>query len=214
VRIAGEHGADAGERVVGEILVAGPSVMQGYHDAPDLTRQALRDGWLRTGDLGYLAGGELYVCGRRKEMIVVNGRNHFPHDLEAIAGQVPGVRPGRVAAFGVTAPGRADRVVLVAETTGSVPEPALMTEVRRRLAEATGLAVDEVLLVPKGTVGRTTSGKVKRAQLAERYAAGTLLASPRRRLAAPLVLHLLGSQLGYLAATARRLGERVGLVSS
>jgi fatty-acyl-CoA synthase len=170
VRIVGEDGATLGERAVGEILVRGPSVMRGYLDRLD----GRRDGWLATGDLGYMAGGDLHVCGRRKEMIIVNGRNHFPQDLEQAVIRVPGVRPGRVAAFGITAPGRPDRVVVVVEPTGMVAAPALVADLRRRLLEASGLLVDEILLAARGTIARTTSGKVQRARLRERYEAGGL----------------------------------------
>jgi acyl-CoA synthetase (AMP-forming)/AMP-acid ligase II len=211
IRIVDDRGGQLGERAVGEILVSGPSVMRGYLNAPDLTKKVLRDGWLSTGDLGYMADGELYVCGRLKETIIVNGRNYFPQDLEWVANQVPGVRPGRVAAFGVTAPGRPDRVVVVAEATGTVSDAALAAELRRRLLEATGLAVDDILIAPKGTIGRTTSGKLRRTQLHERYETGALgrrEAAPRR---SSLVRHLVASRLGYTIVFVRQLGERFGL---
>ena len=178
IRIVDDRGDGLGERAVGEIVVAGPSVMLGYLNAARLTKEVARDGWLRTGDIGYIAGGELYVCGRRKEMIIVNGRNHFPQDLERIAGRVPGVRPGRVAAFGVTAAGGSDRLVVVAEAHGTVAAEPLTAALRRELLEWTGLVIDEVLIVARGTISRTTSGKVQRTRLRERYAQGTLLRRP------------------------------------
>ncbi len=180
LRIVDEDGRPLGERAVGEIAVAGPSVMRGYVSASATAADAPPDGWLRTGDLGYLADGELYVCGRRKDVIIVNGRNHFPQDLEWVASQVDGVRPGRVAAFGLTTPGRRDRVVVVAEASPGVAAPGLITALRLRLLEATGLVVDDVVIVPKGTIGRTSSGKLRRAELRERYARGALVARPAR----------------------------------
>jgi fatty-acyl-CoA synthase len=175
LRVVDDRGGPAGERVVGEILVSGPSVMQGYLSGPEATAEVVRDGWLATGDLGYVADGELYVCGRRKETIIVGGRNYFPQDLESVVDGVPGVRSGRVAAFAATAPGYPDRAVVVVETSEDVPADAVQAEVRRRVLQATGLAVDEIVLAPKGTIARTTSGKLRRAELRARYVAGTLV---------------------------------------
>jgi fatty-acyl-CoA synthase len=175
LRVVDDRGRPVGERVVGEILASGPSVMRGYLRGREATAEVVRDGWLATGDLGYMAGGELYVCGRRKETIIVGGRNYFPQDLESVVEGVPGVRSGAVAAFAATAPGHPDRAVVVVETLGAVPAEAVQAEVRRRVLQATGLAVDEIVLAPKGTIARTTSGKLRRAELRERYAAGTLV---------------------------------------
>ena len=175
LRIADDRGRPVADRVVGEILVSGPSVMRGYLSGPDATAEIVRDGWLATGDIGYVADGELYVCGRRKETIIVGGRNYFPQDLESVVDGVPGVRSGGVAAFAATAPGHPDRAVVVVETHAGAPADAVQAEVRRRVLQATGLAVDEIVLAPKGTIARTTSGKLRRAELRERYAAGTLV---------------------------------------
>ena len=82
IRIVGEDGRALPERQVGEIVLAGPSVMLGYYKEDALTAQTIRDGWLRTGDLGYLSDGELFVCGRAKDIIIVNGRKYHPQDLE------------------------------------------------------------------------------------------------------------------------------------
>ena len=175
LRVADARGRPVGERIVGEILVSGPSVMRGYLSGSEATGQVVRDGWLATGDLGYVADGELYVCGRRKETIIIGGRNYFPHDLESAVDGAPGVRPGGVAAFAATAPGHPDRAVVIVETQGEVSDDVLEAEVRRRVLQATGLAVDEIVLAPKGTIARTTSGKLRRAELRERYVAGTLI---------------------------------------
>ncbi len=175
LRVVDDDGQPVGERIVGEILVSGPSVMRGYVSAPDATAGVVRERWLPTGDLGYLADGELFVCGRRKEMIIVGGRNYFPQDIERVVDEVPGVRAGGVAAFAATAPGHPDRAVLVVETRGPVSADALQAEVRRRVLQATGLAVDEIVLASNGTIDRTTSGKLRRAELRQRYAAGTLV---------------------------------------
>jgi fatty-acyl-CoA synthase len=178
--VVDDDGRAVGERIVGEILVSGPSVTRGYVSGPHQNDAATRDGWLATGDLGYLADGELFVCGRRKELIIVGGRNYFPQDIERVVNGVPGVRTGGVAAFAVTAPGHPDRAVVVVETRGPVSGDTLRAEVRRRVLQATGLAVDEIVVAPRGTIDRTTSGKLRRAELRERYTAGMWLAARER----------------------------------
>jgi fatty-acyl-CoA synthase len=143
--------------------------MLGYYKQDGLTAQTVADGWLRTGDLGYIAGGELFVCGRAKDIIIANGRKYHPQDLEWAVDDLPGVRRGRVVAFGSSELGRADRVVIVVEPSGTVAGDALVDSIRRRVGDVFGLYVDEVALVPSGTVGRTTSGKVQRAATRARY---------------------------------------------
>ena len=174
LQIAGDDGRALPERQVGEILLAGPSVMLGYYRQDALTAQTIRGGWLHTGDLGYLWDGELFVCGRAKDIIIVNGRKYHPQDLEWAVDDLPGVRRGRVVAFGVAELGRADRVVIVVEPSGtSVSEP-LVEAVRRRISDLFGLYVDDVALVPGGTIGRTTSGKVRRHETKAMYERGKL----------------------------------------
>lgn len=176
LRIVREDGLSAGAREVGEIALTGPSVMLGYYKDPDLTARTIRDGWLFTGDLGYLFEGELFVCGRLKDLIVVNGRKYHPQDLEWGIESLPGLKRGRVVAFGTVQAGEADRVVIVAEPSGTVPAPALMADVRRVIGDLFGLAVSDVALVPSGTIGRTTSGKLRRAAVRARYERGELAA--------------------------------------
>jgi fatty-acyl-CoA synthase len=174
LQIVGEDGAPLEERHVGEILLSGPSVMLGYYKQDQLTAQTIRDGWLHTGDLGYLAGGELFVCGRAKDIIIVNGRKYHPQDLEWAVDGMGGVRRGRVVAFGATARGQADRVVIVVEPSGTVPADELTGQIRREIGDLFGLYVDDVAIVRSGTVGRTTSGKVQRAATKARYEQGSL----------------------------------------
>ena len=174
LQIVGDDGAALDERHVGEILLAGPSVMLGYYKQDALTAQTIRDGWLHTGDLGYLSGGELFVCGRAKDIIIVNGRKYHPQDLEWAVDGMGGVRRGRVVAFGATESGQADRVVIVVEPSGTVPADVLTGQIRREIGDLFGLYVDEVAIVRSGTVGRTTSGKVQRAATKARYEQGAL----------------------------------------
>ena len=171
LRIVADAGSEAGEREVGEIALAGPSVMRGYYKDPESTALAIRDGWLHTGDLGYLSEGELFVCGRLKELIVINGRKYHPQDLEWSVERLPGVKRGRVAAFGAGEPPRA---VIVAEPAGTVPAASLIAEIRRIIGDRFGLPLGDVVLVPGGTIGRTTSGKVRRTALQASYLRGEL----------------------------------------
>jgi fatty-acyl-CoA synthase len=175
LRIVDQHGRDLAERHVGEIALAGPSVMLRYYKQDALTAATLRDGWLYTGDLGYVSGGELFVCGRLKDIIIVNGRKYHPQDLEWSVEDLAGVRRGRIVAFGAPRVGGPDRVVIVAEPSGTVAPDILSDAIRRRIADVCGLSVDEVVLVRNGTVARTTSGKVQRTEIKARYECGELV---------------------------------------
>lgn len=175
IRIVDEDGRPLPERQVGEIALAGPSVMMGYYKDVPLTARTIRGGWLYTGDLGYLSDGELFVCGRIKDIIIVNGRKYHPQDLEWAIHDVEGVRRGRVVAFGASGPGVPDRVIVVVEPAGTVHLDAVTDAVRRRISDVVGLYVDEVVQVPSGAIGRTTSGKMQRAAMRARYESGMLV---------------------------------------
>jgi fatty-acyl-CoA synthase len=177
LRIVREDGHLAADGEVGEITLRGPSVMLGYYTGGRLTPEGIRDGWLCTGDLGYLSGGELFVCGREKDVIIVHGRKYHPQDLEWAVADLPGIKRGRVVAFGSVQRGAPDRVVVVVEPSGTVPADTLCEEVRRRIGEAFGVYVDEVVPVAGGTIGRTTSGKVQRLATRARYERGEFAAA-------------------------------------
>ena len=168
------EGADLPEREVGEIRLAGPSVMQGYFEHGAVTCPPPVDGWLRTGDLGYLADGELYVCGRVKDLIIANGRKIYPQDLEWGVDELSGIRRGRTVAFGTADAAGRDRLVMIVEPNGTVEAAQLAAGVRRRVADLYGLFVDDVVVAPGGTVGRTSSGKVQRAMTRARYERGEI----------------------------------------
>jgi len=116
------------------------------------------------------------VCGRVKDIIFVNGRKYHPQDVEWAVHDLPGVRRGRVVAFGATGHGLPDRVVVVFEPNGTADLDAVTDAMRRRVGDALGLYVDEVVPVPSGAIGRTTSGKVQRAAIRARYERGALVA--------------------------------------
>jgi acyl-CoA synthetase (AMP-forming)/AMP-acid ligase II len=169
IRIVTEEGRDAPEREIGEIALAGPSVMLGYYQDAAGTAETIRDGWLYTGDLGYMSAGELYVCGRVKDLIIANGRKYHPQDLEWTIDDLEGVRRGRTVAIGVSTRGRADRVVIVLEAAATASPDTVTDAVRRRIGDAFGLYVSEVVVAPAGTIGRTTSGKLQRAAVKKWY---------------------------------------------
>jgi fatty-acyl-CoA synthase len=172
VRIVDDQGRELPELSIGEITLAGPSLMKEYQGEERLTAATIREGWLHTGDLGYLSGGELFVCGRIKDVLVLNGRKYHPQDLEWAVDDVAGVRRGRVAAFATTRPGEPDRAVIVVEASGSADAEDLEREIRRRIAAVCGLSVDEVAIVSSGAIARTTSGKIQRAATRARYERG------------------------------------------
>ncbi len=171
---------------VGEIWVSGPNVGDGYHGDPHSSANtfgAILDGraerWLRTGDLGFLFRGELYIAGRRKDMIIIDGRNHYPSDIEATsAAATPYIRPGRLTAFGHD-DGARECLVIVAELHASdlpesMPTDGIARHIRTAVAVAHQVMPFAVLLVEPGTIPKTSSGKIRRAETRTRYAAGRL----------------------------------------
>jgi len=191
------------ERVVGELRLRGPSVTSGYHDDPELTEATFAGGWLRTGDIGYLANGEVFICGRSKELIIVNGRNYYPQDLEWEASTVGGVRKGNVIAFGTRKPlGDRERVVIAFETSvgDENARAALKKEVRRAVRQATGLTIDDVVALDASVLPKTSSGKLKRAETRLLYEDGTLFMRKSAQGADPLgaAREIAKSQAGYV----------------
>lgn len=171
VEIVGEGGAVLPELTVGEILVRGPSLMDGYFRNEQASAAVLSGGALKTGDLGFLHAGRLYITGRAKELIIKGGRNLYPYDVERVAGEVDGVRAA--AAFGVpNADAGTDDLVVVAETIHSDPErrEKIAKEVRGTLLEVLGVKADDVQVCSVGAVPRTTSGKVRRGECARLFA--------------------------------------------
>jgi fatty-acyl-CoA synthase len=163
-----ESGTAMQSREVGEIEIRGASVTPGYYNQPRATADGRRDGWLRTGDLGYLVDGELVVCGRLKDVIIVGGRNVFPEDVERAVAGVEGVRQGNVIAFGTDGRRGREALVVVAETK-SEGAAALRDAVSARVADAVGVPPEDVVLVRPGTLPKTSSGKLQRALCRTRY---------------------------------------------
>lgn len=170
-----DSGEALAERSVGELQIKGTSVCGGYWRRPEATELLFDGEWLRTGDLGYLVEGELVVCGRLKDLIIVAGRNVFPEEIERAVGECPGVRAGNVVAFGV--PGRAgkEELVVVAETRED-HEIDLRSNVAEQVRNTVGLPAKHIVLVAPGTVPKTSSGKLQRSACRQQFEA-ELLAS-------------------------------------
>ncbi|MFD2419097.1 fatty acyl-AMP ligase [Amycolatopsis pigmentata] len=171
--IVDEHGARLGDREVGEIRLRGEAVTPGYLtvDGPVDTRDA--EGWLATGDLGYLVSGQLVICGRRKDVIIMGGRNIYPTDIERAATSVEGVRAGNAVAVRIDAGTRRERfaVVLESKLAGDPEaERVLAKEVVAQVRDAVDLRPFSVVVLPAGSLPKTPSGKVKRAATATRFA--------------------------------------------
>ena len=157
------------EREVGELQLRGTSLTPGYYKHPEATAAAFTsDGWLKTGDLGYLVDGELVICGRIKDVIIVGGRNVFPEDVERAVAEVDGVRAGNVIAFGIEGRKGKEAFVVVAETKSDTTE-RVREEVTIRVRDAIGLPPEEVVLVEPGTLPKTSSGKLQRSLCRTKY---------------------------------------------
>ncbi len=195
VRIASEDGQQFAERKIGEIQVSGPSVSSGYIGDETATRESKsNDGWLKTGDLGYMADGELYVCGRIKDVIIVSGKNYHAHDLENAAAEVNGVRTGNVVAFS-SKNHDGESLVVIAETRNEQRSAELGKEIRNHLAKTIGISPDHVMVVPPATLPKTSSGKLKRSETKLLYEKGELGKKTNPLLNATQVIK---SKLGFL----------------
>lgn len=161
------------DRAIGHIVVRGPSVTKGYFRQPDATANALRGGWLHTGDLGYVAEGRLFVTGRSKDLIIRLGRNYHAQDFERVIAEVPGVVAGGVAVFGIES-AEVTRIVVIAETRLREPSAVaeLVAAIRAQCQMHFEIGPDDVRLMPPGGIPRTTSGKVRRQECRQQYEHG------------------------------------------
>jgi len=162
---------------IGEVWVKGPGVFAGYYADPEASAETLRDGWLATGDLGFLADGELYLTGRLKDLLIIHGHNLMPHELEWAAESVTGGGGAeRAGAFSIEHGAEGEQAVLVVETgeRDAAACAALAHEIRLRVARALSLPIADIAFVRRGRIPKTTSGKVQRRELKRRYLAGEL----------------------------------------
>ncbi len=158
------------DREVGEIEIRGASVTPGYYRRPDVDSATFHDGWLRTGDLGYLVDGQLVVCGRIKDVIILGGRNVYPQDVERAVNHVAGVRAGNVIAFGTEGRRGREALVVVAETK-EAEHIAIRDAIRAAVYGVVGMPPEDVVLVAPGTLPKTSSGKLQRSLCKSQYLA-------------------------------------------
>ncbi len=165
VKVVNAEGRTLNEREIGEICVKSKSLSAGYFKNPQATRNAFKDGWFHSGDMGFILDGMLFISGRKKEMIIKRGKNIYPYDVERIASTVKGIRLGCCAAFDVhnEAEGTED-LVLVCETTvkDKAAQERLKNEIRNEILTRLGIAPDDIQLVPRESIPKTTSGKIQR----------------------------------------------------
>jgi len=175
VEIRTEDGAILPEKAIGKVWARGPSIMTGYFRDPEATAACMVDGWLDTGDMGYMSDGYVYIVGRAKDMIIINGKNHWPQDIEWAVEQLPGFKAGDIAAFAITTPGGEETpAVLVQCRTSDVAERAhLRDAIREKVRAITGMNC-VVELVPPRTLPRTSSGKLSRAKARNLYLSGDI----------------------------------------
>jgi acyl-CoA synthetase (AMP-forming)/AMP-acid ligase II len=169
-----KHHHDLPERHIGEIALRSNSMLTGYYHRQDVTEKAFRDGWYLTGDLGYLSNGELFVTGRKKDMIIVGGKNIYPQDIEALVNQIPGVHSGRAVTFGVFDESQGtEEVVVVAEVDDESPErkKAIADEIRQHVAKNSAVVLRTVHLVGPKWLLKTSSGKIARSANREKFLA-------------------------------------------
>jgi fatty-acyl-CoA synthase len=168
-----ETGVPLRDREVGELEIRGTSVTTGYYKRPDANAGLFHDGWLCTGDLAYTLDGQLVMCGRIKDVIIVGGRNVFPEDVERAVGTLDGVRAGNVIAFGVDGDRGRETLVVVAETTAD-DRDAVRRQIHDRVKEVVGVPPKDIVLVAQGTLPKTSSGKLQRSLCRRRYHDGQL----------------------------------------
>jgi fatty-acyl-CoA synthase len=175
-----DDGQPLADRRIGEIWVKGPSISKGYYLNPEATLATFGGGWLRTGDLGYMVNGNVYVSGRKKDLIIINGRNYDPQRIEWLADEIQDIRKGSTVAF--TVPGEStERLVVVVESRTQTPD-ALIETVKQRINEQLQLTIDEVVIAAPGSLPKTSSGKLQRQKTRAQYLDGTVGKEGNRQL--------------------------------
>jgi fatty-acyl-CoA synthase len=172
IRIVSDSGAVLDDGCVGEILVKSDCLFDGYYNRLDLTAQALVDGWYHTGDLGFYVEGELYVVGRKKDLIIIGGENIYPQDIEEIVAAHPAIHDGRVIALGVYNPDLGtEEIIVVAEVEREenlARAAEIEQEIRSRVVAGLGVAVRMILLKPPQWIVKSTAGKAARSATREK----------------------------------------------
>lgn len=176
VLVSGEDGKPRGDHQIGKVWCRGPSVMHSYFRNPEATADCLVDGWLDTGDMGYTADGYLFIVGRAKDMIIINGKNHWPQDIEWAVEQLPGFNHGDIAAFSVETEGGEEAPAVLVHCRVADPEERvkLREQIADKVRSVTGMSC-VVELVPPRTLPRTSSGKLSRAKAKKLYLSGEIV---------------------------------------
>ncbi|GAB5487057.1 MAG: fatty acyl-AMP ligase [Parasphingorhabdus sp.] len=175
IEIRSENGQVLNEKSVGKVWMKSPAVMECYYRDQEATDACLIDGWLDTGDMGYLSDDYLYIVGRAKDMIIINGKNHWPQDIEWAVEQLPGFKAGDIAAFAITTPGGEETpaVLVQCRTSDDSERLRLREEIREKVRAITGMNC-VIELVPPRTLPRTSSGKLSRAKARNLYLSGDI----------------------------------------
>ncbi len=175
IEVREEDGTPLPDRAIGKVWCSGPSLMKEYFRDPESTAACLVDGWLDTGDMGYLSDGSIFIVGRAKDMIIINGKNHWPQDIEWAVEQLPGFKSGDIAAFSITTPGGEETpaVLVQCRTSDEAERMKLRDQIRDKVRSVTGMNC-VVELVPPRTLPRTSSGKLSRAKARNLYLSGEI----------------------------------------
>ena len=210
IRIVDGDEREVAERTQGRVQFQGPSATSGYFRNPEANQRLFAGQWLNSGDLGYLAAGELYLTGREKDIIIRGGHNIHPQELEEAVSRLPGIRKGGVAVFPATDMGTGtERLVVLAETRekkDSERYGRLVAEINGLAVDLIGMPADDIVLAPPGTVLKTSSGKIRRAACRESYEGGALIGGKRP----PWQQWLRLACMGAVAESRRRLSHGVG----
>jgi acyl-CoA synthetase (AMP-forming)/AMP-acid ligase II len=172
IRILDENGNNLPDSVIGEVALKSDCMLTGYFNRPDLTEKAFRDGWYLTGDYGFISGGELFVSGRKKDMIIVGGKNVYPQDLEMLSYEVPGVHAGRSVAFGMYDEEQGtEEVVIIAEVDSedAAEQQRIADALRAHITRNSAIALRHVKVVGPKWILKTSSGKTARSANREKF---------------------------------------------
>lgn len=172
IKVVNPEGLTVDDGIVGEILIQSNSMLSGYYNRPEITEKSIQDGWFLTGDFGYLSSGDIFVTGRKKDMIIVGGKNIYPRDIEELIYELPGVHPGRAAVFGYfnDRAGTEDVVIVVeSDSTDADEKNQLADTIRKYVTKNSPIALRQVQIVEPTWIIKTSSGKIARNANKEKY---------------------------------------------